>query len=71
MGIIVPYYTILVLAIYAELYILLFYEPPFITGGRIPVFVQKDPDCPSPLKQFNVVVWYYGIVYYNILHNII
>ena len=29
---------------------------PLSGAGCIPVFVQKDPDCPSSLKQFNVVL---------------
>ena len=56
--------TILVLAIYVELYILLFYEPPFDRGGRIPVFVRKDPDCPCFLEQFNVVLRTVCLLYY-------
>ena len=41
--------TILILAIYVELYILLSpMRPPSSGGDRISVLAQKDPDCPIP-----------------------
>ena len=73
MGIIMPYYTILIVIIYVELYVYHFYATTIDRGGRIPVFDQKDPDYPFPLEQFNVVLrtveLYYvsriSIIYYK------
>ena len=51
-----------------------FYAASKSGAGHIPVFAHKDPDCPSPLEQFNVVLRtdiIYGIVYHIIVHNII
>ena len=39
-----------------ELYVCIFCGPTIDRGGHITVFVLKDPDCPSPVKQFNVIL---------------
>ena len=31
-------------------------RPPLTGAGHIPIFAHKDPDCPFPLEQFNVVL---------------
>ena len=72
MGIIMPYYTILVLAIYIELYILLFQYGPIDRGGRIPVIVQKVRTILLPRNSLTSYSGRpgYGIGWYIIIHNI-
>ena len=74
MGIIVLYYTILVLAIYVELYILLILCGLHYPGRAAHLFLSKRTRTVLvPLEQFNVVlrtacyIMYYNITSYTII----
>ena len=63
--------TILILVIHVSCMFCIFCGPSIDRGGHITVFVLKDPDCPSPVKQFNVVlrtdydIWFKDIIMYT------